>query len=279
MMRFKMVADHPSFSDAATHLNLTKGALSQQIKRLELELGFAVFMRNSRGITLTPKGAELLEITSRSFEQIHTKIAQLSSVTDQTLTIGVTTYFASRWLSSRLMGFMQANPEIRLRIQPMIDLANFAGEEVDIAIRWGNGKWIDCEVQKLLSCPAWPTGNREAYERVQKEGVERAFANFTLLRDRDDSSAWSEWYQAAGLSETIRLDTLIIPDPNVRVQAVLNGQGVALNDELVDEEIENGNLFRLSSVELKSYGYFLAYETSALQNPQASAFIEWIQTA
>ena len=273
-----MVAKYNSLSDAAEQAHLTKGALSQQIKRLEMELGFDVFERSSKGIKLTTKGQELLGIANRSFQQIEDKVSQLGSVSDHTLTIGVTTYFASRWLSPRLMRFMQANPEIRLRIQPMIDLANFAGQDVDIAVRWGDGNWIDCEIEKLISCPAWPTGNREAYELVEKHGMENAFAGFTLLRDREDSNVWSEWYEVAGLSETMRLDTLIIPDPNVRVQAVLDGQGIALNDSLVDDEINNGKLFRLSSIELENYGYFLAYDKSALEKPEINAFIEWITT-
>ncbi len=276
LKNFILVARYSSLSDAAEQANLTKGALSQQIKRLESELGFEVFSRSSRGITLTAKGSELLKVAQQSFAQIETKITQLGSVSDHTLTIGVTTYFASRWLSPRLMRFMQANPHIRLRIQPMIDLANFAGQDVDIAVRWGDGNWKDCEIEKLLSCPAWPTGNREAYELVEIHGMEKAFAGFTLLRDREDSNVWSEWYGEARLSETIRLDTLIIPDPNVRVQAVLDGQGVALNDKLVDDEITNGKLFRLSSIELKNYGYFLAYDKSAREKPEINAFIEWI---
>ena len=279
LRNFVLLARYSSFSEAADKLNLTKGALSQQIKRLETELGFDVFKRNSKGISLTAKGEELLETTRSSFNQIETKISQLTSVSDHTLTLGVTTYFASRWLSSRLMGFMQAHPEIRLRIQPMIDLTNFAGEDVDMAIRWGDGRWRDCEIEKLLACPAWPSGNRDAYQHVQNEGIEAAFATFTLLRDRDDSTAWSEWYKVAGLSETIRLDTLIIPDPNVRVQAVLDGQGIALNDALVMDEIDSGKLFRLSPVELNAYGYYLAYEKPALQKPEISAFIDWIKSA
>lgn len=279
LRNFLIVARHTSLSDAAETLHLTKGALSHQIKRLEEELGFPVFERHSKGITLTTKGGELLATAKDAFTQIETKASQLAQVSEHTLTIGVTTYFASRWLSPRLMSFMQIHPEIRLRIQPMIDLTNFAGKDVDIAIRWGNGKWTDCEIVELLNCPSWPTGNRAAFELVQQLGTDKAFASFTLLRDREDSNVWSEWYRAAGLHETMRLDTLIIPDPNVRVQAVLDGQGVALNDNLVGDEINEHGLFRLSPVELKDYGYFLALESSAQDNPEVAAFIEWIVAA
>jgi len=122
-------------------------------------------------------------------------------------------------------------------------------------------------------------GNRAAYERIRKDGVERAFYNFTLLRDREDSNAWNEWFWAAGLHKNMRFDTLIIPDPNVRVQAVLDGQGVALNDELIEAEVRDGKLFRLSSANLETYGYFLAYEKLASKAHEVAAFLKWIKTA
>ena len=73
------------------------------------------------------------------------------------------------------------------------------------------------------------------------------------------------------------MDTLIIPDPNVRVQAVLDGQGIALNDALVNAELQSERLLRLSSFELSDYGYHLAYQKSALANPAVEAFTQWIR--
>lgn len=277
LRNFVAIAGQLSLSKAAEELCITKGALSHQIKRLEDELGFDVFKRHPRGIKLTPKGSELLDVAENAFGLIEGKIAQLQGVSDRTLTIGVTTYFASRWLSPRLMSFMQNHPDIRLLIQPMIDLANFAGEDVDIAIRWGRGNWTDCEVEELFLCPAWPAGNREALTFVEEVGLEKAFAEFTLLRDRKDSNAWSEWYTLSGFQNLIRRDTLIIPDPNVRVQAVYDGQGVAFFDDLISDELENERLFRLSTRALEDYGYFLAYQNTAQQREEVVKFVQWIK--
>lgn len=272
------IARHQSLSVAAEQLHLTKGALSHQIKRLEADLGFEVFTRHPRGIVLTDRGRELLSVAEQSFQQIDAAIERIAKNTLQSLTIGVTTYFASRWLSPRLTSFMQTHPDIRLRIQPMIDLSNFAGEEVDLAIRWGNGNWDDWEIVPLMNCPAWPAGNSAANELVKKEGIGTALAQLTLLRDSKDGNAWSEWFERAGLCVEQRIDTLIIPDPNLRVQAVLDSQGVALNDDLVMAEIQSKQLYRLSQVELTDYGYYLAYEPRALNNDAVVDFIEWITT-
>ncbi|NNF80595.1 MAG: LysR family transcriptional regulator, partial [Rhizobiales bacterium] len=131
----------------------------------------------------------------------------------------------------------------------------------------------------LFACPAWPVGDRAARDRVRELGLSEAFQTFTLLRDRDDSNAWSHWYDAAGLAYTERADALVVPDPNVRVQAVIDGQGVALNDELVDQEIEAGSLFRLGTPELSNYGYYLALPPEAAVNRDVETFASWLRQA
>ena len=273
---FTIVAQHSSFSAAAEVLNLTKGAVSYQIKGLEDELGFALFQRMPRGIELTAQGQELLGTARDMFDTVDSKISTLRHHETRNLTIGMSTYFASRWLSPRLMQFMTRHPDIRLRVQPMIDLVDLKGEGVDLAIRWGRGHWTDMEIEPFLPCPAWPTGNADAARRIAADGLAGAFRQFTLLRDRRDSNAWSEWYNAAGLTYEGASEALIIPDPNVRVQAVMDGQGVALNDALVQPELDAGRLFRLSDVAMEDYGYFLAYAPGALDNPDIASFVDWI---
>ncbi len=268
-----------SFSAAAEELNLTKGAVSYQIKQLESELGFAVFDRLARGIRLTQQGEDLLKTAQSALNTIEQKIEQLKTTDARALTIGVTTYFASRWLSPRLMEFMRTHPDIRLRIQPMINLVNLDAEGIDLAIRWGCGDWTDVQIEPLFNCPAWPVGDASALRLVQELGLVEAFQRLTLLRDRDDSNAWSHWYAAAGLPYTERTDTLVVPDPNVRVQAVIDGQGVALNDELVEQEITTGQLFRLSDEELVNYGYYLALPRAEVPNSSVDIFASWLRTA
>ena len=274
---FSVVAQNHSFSAAADVLNLTKGAVSYQIKQLEDDLGFALFSRQPRGVVLTDHGREMLGVAQAAFEKVEQKIAVLRQRRDRILTIGVSTYFASRWLSPRLMQFMSSHPDIRLRLQPMVNLIDLQGEGVDLAIRWGRGQWTDMTVEPFLPCPAWPTGNRQSVELVGEIGLVQAFQQLTLLRDREDSDAWSEWFDVAELRFDGDSSTLIIPDPNVRVQAVMDGQGIALNDMLVGPEIEAGHLFRLSDVALEDYGYFLAYAQGALDNPDIAAFVDWLK--
>ena len=276
---FDVAARHLSLTAAAAELHLTKGAVSYQIKRLEQELGFAVFLRQHGGIVLTEKGRKLWQASQMTFQTLERTIAYLREQDHAHITIGMSTYFASRWLSPRLMLFITAHPDIGLRLQPMVNLIDLRSQSIDMAIRWGRGDWSDMRIELLFQCPAKPTAGAVIARHVERIGIAAALADLKLLHDREDSEAWLDWHRAAGLPYRPKRDDLVIPDPNVRVQAVIDGQGVALNDVLVAPELAAGRLFQISPVELVDYGYYLCYPADALANPALQAFRDWIMMA
>jgi len=273
---FSIVAQHRSFSAAAETLHLTKGAVSHQIRQLEAAIGFALFKRASSGIALTIKGETLLTTCEKNFANFDDAITRLRSDTTVQLTLGVSTYFASRWLSPRLMHYMQIHPEVRLRLQPMIDLSELDKHGIDLAVRWGNGNWKNQTFQLLFACPAWPCGDERASRLVQEVGPTEAFKQFTLLHDKHKSEVWREWYTAAGIDYPNREGNLIIPDPNVRVEGIRDGQGVALNDALLEREVSSGSLFKLSDIELTDYGYYIVYGEGAQKKSVVHEFAQWM---
>ncbi|MDH3631162.1 MAG: LysR substrate-binding domain-containing protein [Gammaproteobacteria bacterium] len=275
---FIVVAGHLNMGAAADELNLTKGAISYQIQQLEAELGFDVFSRSKRKLSLTEKGSNLLQVCRTLFDNVEREIVALRQQNRDRITIGMATYFASRWLSPRLMHFITEHPEIGLRIQPLVDLMDLRANDLDLAVRWGKGEWDDetLETELIFQCPALLTASREIGEQITAQGVASVINRQTLLHDRDGSEAWMDWFDAAGLEWSPGSNDLVIPDPNVRVQAVIDGQGIALYDFLVDDEVRAGRLYQYQPVKLDAYGYYLVYPRGAKSGSAIITFRDWI---
>ncbi len=275
---FVVVANHLSMGAAAAELNLTKGAISYQIQQLEAKLGFDVFSRSKRKLSLTEKGSSLLQVCRTLFDNVEREIVALRQQNKDRITIGMATYFASRWLSPRLMHFITEHPEIGLRIQPLVDLMDLRANDLDLAVRWGKGEWDDktLETELIFQCPALLTASREIGEQITAQGVASVVNQQTLLHDRDGSDAWRDWFDAAGLKWSPGSNDLVIPDPNVRVQAVIDGQGIALYDFLVDDEVRAGRLYQYQPVKLDAYGYYLVYPQGAESGSAIETFHDWI---
>ena len=275
---FIVVAGHLNMGSAAEELNLTKGAISYQIQQLEAELGFDVFSRSKRKLSLTEKGSNLLQVCRTLFDNVEREIVALRQQNRDRITIGMATYFASRWLSPRLMHFITEHPEIGLRIQPLVDLMDLRANDLDLAVRWGKGEWDDetLETELIFQCPALLTASREIGEQITAQGVASVINRQTLLHDRDGSEAWMDWFDAAGLEWSPGSNDLVIPDPNVRVQAVIDGQGIALYDFLVDDEVRTGRLYQYQPVKLDAYGYYLVYPRGAKSGSAIITFRDWI---
>ena len=274
LRNFVVVARHMNMGDAAAELNLSKGAVSYQVRQLEAELGFAVFSRAKRSLALTRQGQDLVQLCSRLFDGVERGITELRRAGQERITIGMATYFASSWLSPRLMRFITAHDDIGLRIQPLVDLMDLRRDELDLAVRWGKGGWpeSDHEIEMIFPCPALLTCSTETGRRIETAGLQAVLASQTLLHDRDGSDAWMDWFAAAGIEWTGASDNLVIPDPNVRVQAVIDGQGIALYDRLV----ATGRLFQYREVSLDDYGYYLVYPRAVEPDSAIRIFRDWI---
>lgn len=273
---FNIVAQNNSFSDAAEALNLSKGAISYQIKQLEHHLGFKVFERRHDGARLTVKGESLFLASKVMFDGMEREIDSLRSNTDMQITVAMTTYFASRWLSPRLMRFTTAYPGITIRLQPTVGLVDPGRDDVDIVIRWGKGGWPDLATEQLFRCPLSLFASPGVARRCSKSGLEMGLQSTTLLDDDQQSGAWTDWCEAVGLTVTKTRERLIIPDPNVRLQAVIDDQGVAFFDALARSELAAGRVEMIGGTQLPDYGYHLVYRRDALGDVACRHFRDWI---
>ena len=273
---FDAVARTLSMTKAADEVHQSKGSISYQINKLEAELGFRLFERAHAKLELTEEGRRLWHVSQTAMSQIDREIEDLRGTASGAVTIGALTYFSSRWLSPRLTRFFEANPGISLRIEPINSVDMMRSVKVDMAILWGIDGWEGHKSELLLSLPAVPTASRAVAEQVRQLGLAEAVRQLPLLGDSSGDSGWRAWHAAAGLPYAPSRSSLTIPDSNSRVQAVVDGQGIALWDDLVAPEIDDGTLVRLSDVGVKDAGYRILF-TERPMSQSAEAFLDWLR--
>ncbi len=116
---FAAVARHRHFTRAAEELYVTQSALSQQVRRLEEELGLALLRRTSRGVELTPAGEDLLgraDSILAEVERARTEMNQHAGVSRGLVRVASTTGDAVR-LPQALAGFHREHPGIRIGLR------------------------------------------------------------------------------------------------------------------------------------------------------------------
>ena len=273
---FDAVARTLSMTKAADEVHQSKGSISYQINKLEAELGFRLFERAHAKLGLTEEGRRLWHVSQTALSQIDREIEDLRGTVSGAVTVGALTYFSSRWLSPRLTRFFEANPGISLRIEPINSVDMMRSVKVDMAILWGIDGWEGHKSELLLSLPAVPTASRAVAEQVRQLGLAEAVRQLPLLGDSSGDSGWRAWHAAAGLPYAPSRSSLTIPDSNSRVQAVVDGQGIALWDDLVAPEIDDGTLVRLSDVGVKDAGYRILF-TERPMSQSAEAFLDWLR--
>lgn len=273
---FDVVARHMSFTAAATELNQSKGSVSYQIGKLEADLGFQLFHRHHPRISLTKKGERLWHASQSALSQLDREISELRGEGPGSVSIGMQTYVLSRWLSPRLTGFVEAHPGVALRIEPVNSLDDIDRSDADMIIVWGNESWFRRGCELLFSCPAVPTASPALAQEIAEIGMEAAMSSLPLLADSSGERGWRAWHAVAGLPYKPRRHALTLPDSNSRVQAVIDGQGIALWDRLVEPEVRAGRLTYASDIWLESCGYYLIYPNGVPDRPEPAAFRDWI---
>ena len=285
---FEAAARHLSFSLAAEELCISKGAVSYQIRKLETHIQASLFKRYTRQVYLTESGQNLLMTVQNQFIELEKTLLQINNnQNEQHITIGATTYVAARWLSSRIAQFTQNHPDISVVFRHSVNSLNFKLQDVDLAIRWEAYKEVNQSKHKLhLAMPLYPACSPKLLERIGFDLAQlpldsallsqSSLNNLPLLCEDRSIDHWQVWYNSA--ESKLNNPRHVITDANVRVQAAIDGQGLILADQLMQNEFDNGLLVPLFKQQLTGYGYTLMLLSTQNSNPNAQLLYKWLSS-
>ncbi len=137
---FNQTAQLGSLTAAGRQLNLTPAACSAAVKRLEADLGVALFVRSTRHLRLTHDGERFLVHVQQALESLDVGVAAIKdgqSVVRGTLMLSIPSDLGRNYLLTWLDEFMNQYPDITLRIQLTDHIADMYRQPVDLALRYG----------------------------------------------------------------------------------------------------------------------------------------------
>ncbi len=274
---FEAAARHESFTRAAEELCVTQGAVSHQVKALEAVLGLKLFNRERQRLRITEAGRDYLAVVRDAFDRVAIGTERLvQRQAAGILTVSTSPDFAAKWLVHRLGNFTEANRGIDLRVSATLHHVDFAREEVDLAVRHGDGNWPGLAVTNLsaerLHAVCSPRLLRS--RRIAKPAD---LLKLPLLH-LDDRKAWATWLRAAGVADPDVSQGPVLNRASMVIDAAVDGQGVALaRTTLAAWDLINGRLVRLFDVAPKlSRTYWIVYPKAAAALPKIAMFRAWL---
>jgi LysR family glycine cleavage system transcriptional activator len=275
---FEAAARHESFTRAAEELCVTQGAVSHQVKALETELGTKLFTRERQRLVITEQGREYLAVLRDALDRIALGTERLRQrQSSGVLTVSTSPDFAAKWLVNRLGRFSEAHPEIDLRISATMQHVDFAREDVDVAVRHGDGNWPGLEAVRLSSEQLFAVCSPKLMTGPRAIRVPADILKHPLLH-LDDWKNWSRWLEAAGVPEADAVHGPVLNRASMIIDAAVDGQGVALaRTTLAAWDLINGRLVRPFSVSLRlSKTYWIVCPKATAALPKIAAFRDWL---
>lgn len=280
---FEASARHMNFSRAADELAVTPGAVSQQIQNLEDYVGAALFRRTPKGLLLTDAAQTALPALRDAFDKLAEASSLLTAGVDgRRVTVSVAPSFAAKWLMPRLGRFEAAHAEMDVWLQAGMELVDFASGEVDVAIRYGSGRYPGLEVKRLMRETVIPVASPALLAEKPLE-TSADLHDHVLLHDGspegDDSCPdWPMWLTARGIADVDGARGPRYNQSSLVLEAAQAGRGVALAKRaLAQADLDAGRLVApLPDATAVDFAYYVVHPKAKGRLAPVRAFVAWI---
>jgi LysR family transcriptional regulator, glycine cleavage system transcriptional activator len=282
---FDASAHHLSFTRAAEDMGVTPAAISHQIKELEAVLGVPLFIRTSRSMRLTREGEILQTATHDSLETLSRALFRIRRLENRKqLKVSASPSVAAKWLVPRLDRFLSTQPGADVRIDVSHAVVDFDREDIDVAIRFGEGKYPGLKADLLFQDTVFPVCSPRIITKGKPLATPRDLLRHPLIHLDWEAIGqpwpnWKMWMTAAGIKDFDDKRGLHFGQTSLTVQAAIDGQGVALGDSnLVADDLAAGRLvkpFDLSLRAPKQLAYYLITRPNTDDAPMVNAFRDW----
>lgn len=274
---FEAVARHGSVTAAAAELDLTQGAVSRQIQKLEARVNQRLFQRHARRMQLTPQGAAYAGEVRQALALISNATLSLqSNPRGGLLNLAILPGFGTYWLAPRLPRFMAAHPGVTVNLTTRTAPFDMGAEGIHAAIHFGQRDWPGAGFLELMeeenlavAAPALLAGH-EAETPTQIAALPR-------LHVASRKGAWRRWFMSEEHETTDRI-TMQFDQFATMIEATKQGLGAAILPRfLIEEDLAEHRLVALPARARNRFGaYYLVWPEAQADYPPLAALRSWL---
>ena len=281
---FAVVAEERSFTRAAARLGISQSALSHSMRGLEKRLGLQLLARTTRSVSPTAAGTALLQDLTPALERIERSLAEArkrrESPTGRIRLIipRPATYMV---LLPKLARFARTYPEIVLEVTSSNDPVDLVAGEYDAGVQIGEfiqRDMIAVRVSKDLRLAV--VGSPEYFKSHKIPRTPRDLKDHACIGFRFSSGIYRWEFEKGRKALTVNPQgPVTFDDPDLVVQAVLNGVGIATTlEQPLSEMIAEGRLVQVLKDWCPTFpGYFLYYPSRRNQPAALAALINTLR--
>lgn len=281
---FDVAARHLSVTQAARELNLTQGAVSRQIRNLEVFLGCPLFRRVKQRLVLTESGAHYAHDIAPLLERLAAVTCEVRRDHARPLRVGAEPSFTTRWLLPRMGAFAAQLRGVEVEFANDLHQLYVTQEGFDVGILYGDGNWEGFDCRLLMHCKLMAVCTPALRQRHGLVEDHRELARYPLLCHTPKaalmglSSSWL-WFHEEGMSDEqiAALGGQRFEHFQFVLDAALHGIGAAiLPSYFVDEELARGRLVEAASTPLVCGAYYIAIHHSRVGDSRVETLANWL---
>jgi LysR family glycine cleavage system transcriptional activator len=232
---------------------------------------------------LTDAAQIALPALREAFDRLAEAASMLTAAVDgRRLTVSVAPSFAAKWLVPRLGRFEAAHPQVDVWVSAGLELVDFTGGEVDIAIRYGSGRYPGLEVHRLMQETVIAVASPDflqAHPLAQLSDLTGQILLHDGSPDADESCPdWTMWLAARGVKGMDGSRGPRFNQSSLVIEAAVGGRGVALAKRaLAQADLDAGRLvapFQIATA--VDFAYYLVHPKTKGRLPQVKAFVGWL---
>jgi LysR family transcriptional regulator, glycine cleavage system transcriptional activator len=283
---FDATARLESLTAAAKALHLSQSAVSRQVQGLEEELGFALFTRTAREISLTPAGKAFFPVVRKMLAELDQAVER-GRQQNASPRVSITTFasFASLWLIPRLGELRAIAPGLDIEIGAVDRVVDIEAEGIDVAIRYLSHSSAPPGAVLLMDEFLFPLASRDYLARAAPLRSAADLLKHPLIeaaagRPSEIQNAWPAFLAAHGITQAAPRPALRLDLISQGMQAARRSQGIALAHTYgADSYIEGDLVPALPLAYRPLAGTYCIVAQHARNRAHAQMFVQWLQTA